>query len=75
MHILIWIIFYIQLTRVDGIHIHAVRGKLLRAGARHHIQRRLGHVGVRVVGRLQRIGEKNIRKLARFKPLQVNIRT
>eukprot|EP00965_Chrysotila_dentata_P117166 3871979-Pleurochrysis_carterae.AAC.1 len=39
-------------ARVDRVHKDAPLGKVLGACARHHVERRLGHVGVRVVGRL-----------------------
>mmetsp|Transcript_30649 Transcript_30649/g.68730 ORF Transcript_30649/g.68730 Transcript_30649/m.68730 type:complete len:249 (-) Transcript_30649:293-1039(-) len=41
-------------TRIDGGHVDSARlSVLLGRRARHHVQRRLGHVGMRVVGRLE----------------------
>mmetsp|Transcript_21918 Transcript_21918/g.50410 ORF Transcript_21918/g.50410 Transcript_21918/m.50410 type:complete len:234 (+) Transcript_21918:188-889(+) len=42
-------------TCVHGVHEDTSLGELLRACARHHIQRRLSHVGVRVIRRLKSV--------------------
>ncbi len=39
---------------VDGVHVNAILDVVRCAGARHHVERRLGHVGVRMPVRLRR---------------------
>ena len=45
-------VLIIDPARVDRVHEHTTARKLLGARARHHVEGRLGHVRVRVVGRL-----------------------
>lgn len=41
-----------DVPRVDRIHVNVACAQILCACTRHHVERSLGHVGVRVVGRL-----------------------
>jgi hypothetical protein len=45
-------VLIIDPARVDRVHEHATARELLGARARHHVEGRLGHVRVRMVGRL-----------------------